>query len=135
MSDLFKFFDKLNEGDLSYVDQMTDDEVKAISPFVLTMWMSGATSNNIEHVILTDTYCNDKIFQLSKHPRLLLKLFMSANEGIGRDRYKFEKSVTKEESAVTKLIARHYQCGYNEAKQYKRLLSEKDLKELKEMYE
>ena len=130
MSDLFAFFDALNKGDMDYVDSMTDKSVKDISPFVLTMWMSGATSNQVEHVILTDMYCNDKVFGLSKHPRLLLKLFISANSGMGNDRYKFERCVSKTESRAIHNIASYYRCGLHEARQYKELLSKDDIKEI-----
>lgn len=133
MSDLFDYFAAINKEDFDYVNQMTDDEVKKISPFVILMWMSGAKSNQIEHVILTDTYCNPFVFSLGKHPRLLLKLLIAANSGLGNDRYAFEKTTTKNDLGLLKQIAQHYQCGLHEAKQYKELLSKEDIKELKDI--
>lgn len=134
-ADLFGFFDKINKGDYAAVDKLSDDDVKELSPFVMLMWMHGAQSNTAEHVILTNTYCNDFVFQLGKHPRLLLKTFVYANSGLGNTRYKFVKSVSKEETTVLRLIARHYMCGLKEAKDIRRLLSSDDISYLKEIYE
>jgi hypothetical protein len=134
MDNLFAFFDAMNAENYDYVDSMTDEEVKALSPFVLLMWANGAVDNPHIHTILTDTYVNPYVFSLSKHPRLLLKLMVTANGGIDRTRYKFKKSVTKEQSNLIKIIAEHYQCGYNEAKEIKELLSKDDLKELESLY-
>lgn len=135
MSDLFKFFDKMNEQDFSYVDKMSDDEVKKISPFVLSMWVNGAKSNREAHTVLFDQYVNPHLFTLQKHPRLLLKLIVASNGGMGNTRFGFEKAISKNDEKTFKLIARHFKIGYNAAKQYKQILSEDDLKELKELYD
>lgn len=133
--DIFKFFGKMNRGEYSFVDTMSDDDIKSMAPYVVLCWCHGAQTNTAEHVILTDTYCNNAVFRLYKHPRLLLKLFVHANSGLGDNtRYKFVKSVTKEETNLLKLIARHYDCGLREAKDIKRLLSEKDVEIIKDMY-
>ncbi len=132
--DLFAFFDAMNRGRFSDIDKMTDEEVKSLSGFVLLMWCHGAKSATENHVIMTDWYCNDMVFSLSRHPRLLLKLFVAANCDMGSTRYGFIKSVTREESSVIKMVAKHYECGYNEAKDYVRILRKEDLNELKEIY-
>jgi hypothetical protein len=62
MSDLFQFLKKANEGDLAYVDRMTEEEIKAIHPFVLLGWAMGASSNTAIHVISTDSIMNGKVF-------------------------------------------------------------------------
>jgi len=131
--DLFGFFDKVADGDYGYVNNMSDDEVKNLPPFVLLMW-EGQNDNIIRNII-TDQYCNDYVFSLSKHPRLLLKLFVAAGEGLGHTKYQFVKSVTNQESTIYKLIAKHFNCGYSEAKDIHKLLSKEDIKELKEIYE
>lgn len=132
--DLFGFLNKMNQGDYDYVDQMSNEEIKALAPFVLLMWCNGAKTHTVEHTIMTDAICNDKVFSLSRHPRLLLKLFVAANEGFGGDRYAFKKATGADKSSVTKLICEHYQCTYQEAKDYQAILSEDDIKKLKEMY-
>ena len=134
MSDLFGFLNKVNKGDCSAVDRLDDDDVKKLAPLVVQMWVHGSQTNTAEHVILTDTYCNPYIFKLYKHPRLLLKLIVHANSGMGDTRYKFVKSVTKEETSVYKLIARHYDCGIREAKDIKNMLPTEEIDYIKELY-
>lgn len=135
MSDLFKFFDKLNQEQFEYVDQLPEDEVKKLSPFVLLMWMNGAKTNREAHTLLADEYVNDRVFSLQKHPRLLLKLLMASNGGIGNTRFSFEKSITKDQEKLTRKVASFYHVGYDEAKQYIRMLPEEDLEFIKENIE
>lgn len=130
--DLFGFLNAVERGNFRYVDDMPEEEVKAISPYVALMWEG--QSNREIRTLVTNTYCNDMVFSLAKHPRLLLKLFVASGSGLGSTKWVFCKSVTKQESAIYKLVANHYNCGYEEAKDIHRLLSEKDIKELKEMY-
>lgn len=132
MADIFKFFNKMNSGDYEYIDKMEDDEVKDLSAFVLLMWVNGAQSNEAEHIILTDMYCNEMVFSLSRHPRLLLKLFVAANSGFGSTRYKFKKSTSKDESASLRDIAEYYGVGLHEAKDIRLVLKDKELKQLRE---
>jgi hypothetical protein len=134
MKELFSFFDAMNSGKFSYVDDMSDAEVKQLSPFVLLMWVAGATSNNDIHTIVTNSFVNPYVFSLSKHPRLLLKLFISANSDIDNARYKFVKSGASERSTAIKNAAHYYGLTYQQAKDIMPLLSDEDLKELEKFY-
>lgn len=134
MKELFAFFDSMNSGKFSYVDDMSDAEVKQLSPFVLLMWVAGATTNNDIHTIVTNSFVNPYVFSLSKHPRLLLKLFTSANSDIDNAKYKFIKSGASEKSTVIKNVADYYGLTYQQAKDIIPLLSDEDLKEIKKMY-
>lgn len=132
MNDLFAFFDAMNIGDFQFVTNMTDEEVKKISPFVLLMWQ--ATSDTETHVVMTNNFCNEHVFGLAKHPRLLLKMFIASNQGLGDSRYKFKKSVSSEQSASIKLITKYYNITYNHARDYLPMLGKDDIKELKDIY-
>lgn len=133
MSKLFQYFDAVDRGDFSFIDKMTDDEVKEISPYVLLGWFNGAKREKNVHTVLTDVYCNEMVFPLGKHPRLLLNLFMSANCDISRGGYKFVKSVSKKESKRLHSIARYYDCTVTEAKDYIQLLDDKEIKIIEQM--
>lgn len=134
MSDLFGFLRKMNEGDFRYVDRMGEEETKKLSPFVLLMWCNGAERSAPEHTVLTNTYVNEYVFPLGRHPKLLHKLFVAANGGVSNTRYKFKKSVTKEEVETIRAISYYYQCSYREAKDYASILKEKDIEEMKKIY-
>lgn len=138
MADIFEFLDKMNKGDLSYLDNLPDEDVKSLSPYVLLMWCSGANTNRPIHAIMTDSYCNDKIFRLYRHPRLLLNLFFAANSDIDRARYSFVKYGSSDKKVITKNIATYLKCGYDEAKDILDVLKNKDdkiEKHLKKFFE
>lgn len=133
MSDLFLFLRKANEGDFQYVDRMTDEEVKAIQPYVLLGWGMGAEENNEIHTIMTDLLMNDKVFGFYRHPRLLLKLFIAANCGIDHTRYSYEKSSTSKDTKEIKEIAAYYDCGLREARDYAKILDADDKKQISQI--
>lgn len=133
--DIFKFFEKMNRGEYSFVDAMSDDDIKSMAPYVVLCWCHGAQGNaKSGHVILTDTYCNPVVFSLYKHPRLLLKLFVFANSGFGATRYKFVKSSNSDDVKLYGMIASYYGCGMREAKEILPMLSDDDIAQLKEYY-
>jgi malate/lactate dehydrogenase len=134
-NDIFAFFNAVNQGDFEFVDSLSEEEAKKISPFVLLMWMHGAQSNPDIHIIVTNSFVNPFVFSLSKHHRFLLKLFIAANCNIDNARYKFVKScVVAEKSIVASRVASYYNCGLEHAKDIIPLLSDADLKELEELY-
>jgi len=131
MSTLFRLMDAINDERFDFVDDMTDEEVKEVAPFVLLGWMHGANDNESIHTIMTDTYCNPYIFSLSKHPRLLLKLFVYANGDIDNTRYKFKKPKQgTAHSKTMKYIAQYYGCSLKDAADYANILEEGDIKEI-----
>lgn len=135
-SDLFKFFNKMNDGDFDYIDQISDDEVKGLAPFVMLMWANGAQGANAHiHTLMTDMYCNPYVFSLSKHPRLLLKLFVAANSDIDNCRYKFRKNGVKGETKSLYAISKFYGCGMHEATQYRDLLTDEELNDIVDIFD
>jgi len=135
-TDLFKFFDHMNRGDYDYVDSLTEDEVKGLSAFVVLMWVNGAEGSNAPyHVLLTDMYCNPYVFSLSRHPRLLLKLLVAANSGMGNTRYAFKKNGIKNHTKELYAISRLYQCGMHEAKQYHEILNADEIEEIVDIFD
>lgn len=125
---------RVNAGDYEFFQNMTDDEVKELSPYVLTLWLRGARTNRREHTIMTEIFVNRKLFQLQKHPRLLYMLACHANSGMGDSRYSFEKDV-KLKSKPIKLIMRELECSHDAALMYEGLFTDDDIKELEKKYE
>lgn len=132
-SDLFGFLDRMNDEDYDYVDSLSDEEVKDLSAYVIMMWVLGASNQQESRIILTNDYVNQYFFSLSKHPRLLLKLLVSAN-GLGHCRYSFVKTTGSGSSADVDMIAKHYNVTPKDAKDYLKIIPESDLKELKKHY-
>lgn len=133
-TDLFGFLREANRGNFSYIDRMSDDEVKGISAFVLLGWAMGADNSPEAHTIMTALYLGDKVFSLYRHPRLLLKLFVAANSDLGDTRYSYVKSTQGAVGATEEAIAWYYRCGVREAKDYAKILSEEDIKTIVGMH-
>jgi len=124
----------MNAGDLDYVDQMSDEEVKKMSPYVLLMWGATDQASRPIHTLSTAHAVADKVFSLSKHPRLLLKLFVAANGGISKTRYAFRKQKKTSEPNVD-MIAKFYQVTPTDAVEYMEILTEEEINQISRLYE
>lgn len=134
--DIFKAFEQINKENYDYFNHLSDEETKELSGYVLMRWMVGAAKNNEIHTILTNEYMNPYVFTLQKHPVLIYKLCIAANGGIDNTHYKFKKKpAPAKEDLLVSSVMWYYTCNVDEAKQYKELLSDDDLKEIKEAYD
>lgn len=131
---LFNFLTEMNKGNFSYVDDLSDEDVKKLSPYVLSMWVGGATDASRPYrTIATANVCTPYVFSLSKHPRLLLKLYVAANGGISDGtRYKFHKSVSKNTEKTIMLFARYYECGWDDAEVFMSMATDERIKQIHE---
>lgn len=126
---------RVNAGDYDFFLNMSEDEVKELSPYVLALWLRGAHSNRAEHVIMTDMIMNTKLFILSRHPRLLYLLGCYANCDMGETKYSFNGDKKEGNAKQTKLVMREFRCNESAAKMYGHFLSEDEYKELEKKYE
>ena len=125
---------RINEEDYDFFLNMTDEEVKDLSPYVLALWLRGANNNRWAHTLLTDQYLNRNLFTLNRFPRLLYCLACYANGNIDDTRYSFHKDQKEHKSNHLKLVCREYSCNESAASMYIKLLSDDDIKELEEKY-
>lgn len=132
--DIHKLFGHINDNDTEHFNKLTEEEIKAVSPYVIQRWMFGAHSNNEIHTILTDEYVNPYVFSLQHHKLLLCKLLCVANGEIDNTRYSFVKPGRRKKDNSAQLVARHYQCSIKEAYDIMELIGEDGLKELEEIY-
>ena len=102
---------RVTAGDYDFFLNMTEEEVKELSPYVLTLWLRGANENRDAHVLLTDAVVNSKLFSLSRHPKLLYLLCCYANSGMGRTRYSFINDKKETTGNKHKVVMREFQCS------------------------
>ena len=133
--DIFHLFGKMNTADYDWVMNLSDEELKSVSVYVLLMWVCGVDRDQATHLILTNQYVNHYVFHLQRHSRLLLLLMFVCNGEMGNPRYQFRKSVTKQETKSIKAIAKFYDCTYDDAKGYLELHSPEEVKEMCEIYD
>ena len=123
---------RINAGDYDFFNRMTDEEVKSLPPYVLALWLRGANQNRPVHTLLTEIHLNEKLFTLSKHPRLLYMLAVHANSGLDNTRYSFIPDKKEISTKRTNLIRFDLECSEEVAELYAGLLTEEDYKELEE---
>ncbi len=126
---------RVTAGDCDFFLNMTEEEVKELSPYVLTLWLRGANENRDAHVLLTDAVVNSKLFSLSRHPKLLYLLCCYANSGMGRTRYSFINDKKETTGNKHKVVMREFQCSEAVAKMYLNFLDGDDIKQLEKKYE
>lgn len=134
------FLNRMRSGDIDYVDALTDDQLKDINPFVLTMHINGAVSYHdngadamVLKLLLVDIM-SGKIFDLqTRHRRLLLKTMVAIHQGLKIDDYNFIKpSLKQTEDKEIQAICSIYGCNPRHAKQYYNLVPKDALEEVME---
>ncbi|MCK5019464.1 MAG: hypothetical protein KAS32_20565 [Candidatus Peribacteraceae bacterium] len=128
--DIHKVLRNISKGDMSFIDNMSDNDVKSVSPIVLQMWILGANSNVEGRAVLTDLYVNSYAFSLSNHPRLLLKLLCVANNFGEIPRFGFVKQGKSDSNYMVNLVQQYYNLSTEHAEEDLRVLTEKDLRQI-----
>jgi hypothetical protein len=130
--DIFSILNKLNSGNKQIWENLSDEEKKGFSAFIITRWMSG-TSDALT-ILLLNEFVNPYIFTLDKHPELLAKLLACCGNGQSNRRFNWIKDSIKEKthSLSISLIKEYFSYSTKEAKDCIKLLSKDDLLEMAE---
>lgn len=132
-SKLFQFLDAVDAGNFDFVDNLSDDEVKEIQPYVALGWLHGSKVGRVEHVLLTDTYVNLNMFNLGRHPRLILQTMIASNCGLtngGSRNYSYVRSNGAKKTKEILAVAKFYDVTASEAEAYVRILGPDEVKEI-----
>jgi len=146
---IFSILNGISQGDMNLVDELSPEELKELSPYVLQMWIKGADSNLDARMVLTNDFVNKYIFSLADHKKLLYKLLCVANGYGDNPYYSFKKKTQQTTSNLIKLLMDYYKVNQQHAQDSLQLLSiddileiaeslgyeKKDIKQLKEEYD
>lgn len=130
--DIFSILNDISQGDTSFIDSFSEEELKSISPYVIQLWIKGADSNLDARMVLTNELVNKYIFSLADHKKLLLKLLCAANGFGGHPYYQFKKKKTSSVSNLLKLLMEYYNINQTHATDALQLLSVNDITEIAE---
>lgn len=112
--DIFELLSKLNKGNLHIWETLTLEQQKAFAPMVVTRWMSGY-KDRWQNIML-DEFVNPYIWDLSKHPELLMKLLACCGtNNSGRAEWIALKS-TKKSTLILELVMDYF--SYTESEAY-----------------
>ena len=94
--DIFRVLAALDAKDYHFFANLTDEEVKALVPFVVARWMSGTT--DARQVFFLNEVVNPYLFSLTEHKQLLWDLLLIANSG-KKQRYAWNALPSKKNTA------------------------------------
>lgn len=97
----------LDRKDREFYDNLTDEEKKAFSPFLLLRYCSTVEgSPEIEHYYIESTnhYANKNMFDLAKHPKLQWLMLTAASPNIGVQRHSWIKQKPKPKNATGPIV-------------------------------
>lgn len=123
----------VNQSNYGYFDTWDEEDIKALPPYVLTMWMAGAKTNKEVHTVLTNMYINPYLYSLSKHPYLLYNLIVYANGG-NNSYFEFKKR-KNQPSKDKKILQRHFKVNEDLAEDALKIVSDDFMKQLREVYD
>ena len=131
--DIFEVLQKINNHDVNFFDNLTDEQNKQIHPFVVQRWLSG-TDNPLQISLIND-HSNAQVFNTSHTNRLLAWYVLIACTIRGKQRYKWIKPPSKTttgKSASIKVLKQAYNYSDTQGASAIQLLSVDDLCEIAE---
>lgn len=129
--DIFEVLGAVNQKNYKFFDNLTEEEFKSVSPYVLMRWMFG--TNDTMQIHLLNELMNPLVFNLQSHPDLLLKLLTVCAPGKSR-KYQWIAPPKKDSNLKVTLdvVKRFYGYSTREAKDTLHLLSNDDIMEYAE---
>lgn len=127
--DIFNLMSRLDSGEKDIWNTLTDDEKKGFSALIIMRWMSGCT--DFRQIMYLNTFVNETLFTLSKHPELLMQL-LSVSSSKTPKRYQWigVKGNKKNKNELkVQVISEYYGYTNREARHALPLLTNEDILE------
>lgn len=127
--DIFQYLREIDDGNLEFFHNLTNDERKSVAPYVVMMWMSGTKSKT--QILLLNELLNTSVFSMPAHSELLHKLAFCSSDGNSK-KYnwpKKKKNPSKASNSV-KIVKRYYKCSSRVAQEYLAMLNSDDVIEM-----
>lgn len=129
--DIFAVLKHLTDKQEQFVDNLTEEDLKALHPLVLMRWMSG-TSSKVQVYALNEI-ANVLVFPLTKHKRLLLKVLMvCAAKNPGRYSWIKQKSSGSSKPLSTKVVGEYFKYPKRKAASAVSLIPDEDIVDMAE---
>lgn len=127
--DVFEVLQRIDNFDLEYFNKLEPDQKKTLPPYLILQWMAGTRSE--EQMLRLNTFLNYGVFNLSRHPDLLLKLALISSDG-KKKKYNWvkKKGRSKKYATSVEVLKKAYRCSTKVALGYIPLLSSEDVIQL-----
>jgi len=111
--DIFKLLNGIASNKMDALDNLSEEELKTVSPYVLQMWIKGADNNLENRLVLTNEFANQYMFPLGDHPKLLYRLLCYSNDFDEETKFYYQKKKKiKTHNFTLKTLMKYY--GYDE---------------------
>lgn len=110
--DIFPFIAKLNKGDSSAFENLSQDDKNQASPFMAMKFMSGCTDKS--QIIMLNELVNTYIFRLNDK-ELMFKLLAASASGKVRS-VKWPGQMRDPKNPGLEIISQFFDCSIREAK-------------------
>lgn len=123
--DVFDTLGQINDKNIDFLTNVSEDERKGFQPLVVMRWLSGTSSPLQVHLI--NELVNPYVFSLSHDKDLLYKLMTVCS--VKKQRYKWIKPASKGSNFThcIGVICSYYGYSKSQASQVLRLLSDDDI--------
>lgn len=127
MSDIFDILGKIDNSDINYYNNLSKEEKKKISLFLLNRFLSGTKDG--KQIISLNTYVNSKVFSFYNDQDLLYKLMCSISTGKKRYTWPVKKKSSTEDFKL-KLISEYHSCTHRDAVDILKIITKDELVEI-----
>lgn len=120
--DIFPMLKNIDDFNLNSIKELTEEEKKSLSPYLLLQWMNGCKSKlQIQQLNAT---LNRLLFEVpTSHKELLFKIAYAASDGRTKKYYWIKKKQKqKKYTESIKIIQKRYHCSKKTALSYIPLL-------------
>jgi NACalpha-BTF3-like transcription factor len=128
--DIFEVLKKIDECDILYFHNLSEDELKSIHPLVIMRWLSGTKDS--AQIQRLNAISNIFTFSLQKEKLLLIKLLMVSSTSKKTYKWHSKKAPTVLPKSNIEIVMDYYNCSKKEAVEAVKILSKSDILELAE---
>lgn len=130
--DIFRVLAAADAKDIDFLSKLSQDEIKALQPFLVMRWMSGTPS--ALQIMMINEVLNPYAFSLATHKELLWQLLVAANSG-RKQRYVWNKlpaKATTSKPVSVKVLREYYHYSTADAVDAANVLTKVDILDLAE---
>jgi hypothetical protein len=127
---LMELLDKIDQNDIDYFRNLSEEERKGFAPIVVQRWLS-STKDKAQLVLINDMI-NVLSFPLYKDPDLLFKLMVACTP---KKKHYYRWLARKKQEKLSKridVISRYMNCSPEKAKHYATLMDTDNIVEMAE---
>lgn len=123
---IFDILQQIDRGDQHIWENLTEEQRKEFSPYMTMRWMS--CTDDIRQIFFLNELANPLVFNMHKHPQLMLKLLAACSSKI-RQNYKWIKppSAGGSKSRPLQVIKEYYGYPSRQAKDVLPMFSKDDI--------